>query len=52
MVLSDLAGPYASPLGPAGRAALAVAGVKPDQTTRMVNQVRAAAAALAGTLGG
>ena len=52
VVLSDLAEPYAAPLGPAGRAALAVARVKPDQTTPLVNQVRTAAAALASTLGG
>jgi len=52
VVLADLAGPYAAPLGPAGRSALAVAGVKPDQTTPLVQQVRTAAAALAGTLSG
>ena len=52
VVLCDLAEPFAAALGAAGRAALAVAGVKPDQTTPMVHQVRAAAAELAGTLGG
>lgn len=52
VVLCDLAEPYAAPLGPAGRAALAVAGVKGDQTRVLVDQVRAAAADLAGTLGG
>ena len=52
VVLSDLAEPYAAPVGPAARVALSVAGVKPEQTTPLVNQVRAAAAALAGTLGG
>lgn len=52
VVLCDLAEPYAAPIGPAGRATLAVAGIKPDQTTALANQVRAAAAELAGTLGG
>jgi len=52
LVLCDLAEPYAAPIGPAGRAALAVAGIKPDQTTPLVSQVRAAASQLAGTLGG
>lgn len=52
VVLCDLAEPYAAPLGPVGRVTLAVAGVKADQTRVLVDQVRAAAADLAGVLGG